>query len=267
MDKQEKNSINKDITIIGGLDSIGVPYTPDNYDTKSFFDLIVEYLKEIGINVISANIFNPVRNRTFELQLLLKENHKVGTIKKKQIKYLAAYIKKTGVKYNPDIYKKYNVHDDNDEIGINELLRSSSNPIFLYSCGPLDIPYHIGTNNPVNPKKWINILKIKKVIQRVINGIEENIRYIQSINNNTEIYVLGTYNPSKVPIVEAYVNFYNEQIQIMCAQNKNVHYVNIKEVRGHIASNDTHPNREGQEIIAKQVIQSINENNQYLKQK
>ena len=51
----------KRIVLIGAADSIGVPYSKDNYDNKGFFEMIEQYLSS-NYEVVTINCFHMSTN-------------------------------------------------------------------------------------------------------------------------------------------------------------------------------------------------------------
>lgn len=60
--------------MVSGLDSLGVPYTLDNKDSKAFIDLIVEIFRQEGIKIEYVNLCSLVKNKTWELIDILERD-------------------------------------------------------------------------------------------------------------------------------------------------------------------------------------------------
>ena len=75
------------IYLIGGVDSFGVPYTRDNKEHISYFDILANYLKEKNIETIKIDMFSMSTpyNDTDYIKELLKKDITIDTIHKNQI--------------------------------------------------------------------------------------------------------------------------------------------------------------------------------------
>lgn len=72
----------KEIFLVAALDSLDVPYTKDNYKMKSYMELSVDKLKELGLNLTYFNMSSLGRNKTWELQKILERDYTMGDYNK-----------------------------------------------------------------------------------------------------------------------------------------------------------------------------------------
>lgn len=73
-----KNYFNdKEIFMVGALDSLGVPYTMDNIELKSFVELTADYFNQHSIKLTSVNLCSLGRNKTWELEKIIKRDYTV----------------------------------------------------------------------------------------------------------------------------------------------------------------------------------------------
>ncbi len=52
IDKIKKKYNDDEMFLIGALDCLGVPHTPDNTEVKSYIDMVADNLTTYGLNVI-----------------------------------------------------------------------------------------------------------------------------------------------------------------------------------------------------------------------
>ncbi len=63
----------KNVDLICGISSIGMPFTKDNKKHIGYYDLVKEYLMSVGYNVNGYNISSLNRNNTWDLKRLLEK--------------------------------------------------------------------------------------------------------------------------------------------------------------------------------------------------
>lgn len=265
--KKYKNS---NVYMVAGLDSLGVPYTPDNIELKSYVDLVADEFKKHGINIDYVNLHSLARNKTWELKKILDTDYtkqEYYRISKRLNKLVIDKSKtqKIGFKFpsNPNFIDNYFIIDSNPDKNITTSLKTEETPIFLYSCGGMNIDYYFklytGNIKQILPQVTINLLKN---IKQTINDVSDCINYVATLNPNIEVYVLGTYTIIENKVLRFFANpfyaMYNNALIKICSKYDNVHYVDIFGAKKYIAPNDCHTTFEGQKYITKQIIKVMN---------
>lgn len=260
---------NKEVFLVGGFDSLGVPYTADNTKMKSFIELTADRLKKMGIDLTYCNISSLGMNKTWELQQVLDKDY-TAEYYNRYNQNLSEYVisgkrKEESWPFptNPEFVDKfYKVTMDPHE-HITTKLRESEAPIFLYSCGGMNIRQYLKINSEMTFKDFLLcarevILRFRKHVRKAKQDIDSAIKQISELNPNMEIYVLGVYamldNQTLRNLVGPVVRFYNYQLKKILAPYKNVHYVDITKVKNMVAPLDMHPTYEGQVYISNQLI-------------
>lgn len=263
---------NSNIYMVSGLDSLGVPYTFDNTEIKSFVDLVADKFKEEGINIDYVNLHCLAKNKTWEFKQILDKDYSKGEYYKINKKLNKFVIDKSTDKdsrfkhpINPEFIKNYYENPTNPDKKITTALKKEKNPIFLYSCGGMNLDYYM--KFPSGDLKQISkeiLLNMSKNIKKTMNDIDDCIKYISSLNNNIEIYVLGVYSMIESKflrfIAQPLYILYNNKIQKICSKYNNVHYVDIFGTKKYVARQDNHPTLEGQKYMAKQIIKTMKNN-------
>lgn len=269
-----KNYFNdKEIFMVGALDSLGVPYTIDNKELKSFVELVAESLQKQGINLTYVNICSLGRNKTWELENIIKKDYTVEAYIK-QNKLASEFVinrrrKDEDWKFptNPEFLNKYYQIPEYSALNITSALKETNNPIFLYSCGGMNIRSYLKIKTEMTPKVALDIAKevllhAKKHIIQTKKDIDDSLSLISSLNPNMEIYVLGVYamldNQKLRDLVTPFVIWYNTELKKVLKNHPNAHYVDIRNVKDLVAVKDMHPTLEGQKYIAQQVLQTMN---------
>ena len=68
--------------MVGALDSLGVPYTQDNNELKSYIEITADKFKEKNLNLTYFNMSSLGRNKTWELQKILDKDYTIGAYNK-----------------------------------------------------------------------------------------------------------------------------------------------------------------------------------------
>lgn len=265
----------KNIFMVGALDSMGVPYTIDNDKMTSFVDLTALELKKQGLKIEYVNLCSLGRNKTWELEEILKRDYTVSQynkLNKLASEFVISGKRKeedwpypTNPKFVEEYYKRLNV--SNPDTHITSELKYSESPIFLYSCGGMNIRSYLKIKTKMNLQDVLVVtkevlLRAMKHVNQTKNDVENCIEYISKLNPNIQVYVLGVYamlDDQKLrDIVFPFVEWYNYELRKIISKYDNVHYVDIKEVKNMVAEKDMHPNLEGQEYITKQMIKTMN---------
>ncbi len=157
--------------------------------------------------------------------------------------------------------KIINVDDKN--VGIKKTLRESD--LVTISIGANDFLQNINISSI--PSSLSDMETMKNTLDNIFSDIEDLLRLIKQYAKG-DIIVIGYYNP--LPSLEKYkesidqvIDYIDVKYKELC-DNNNVYYVEISD---DFESNldclpnplDIHPNKEGYEIISKEVIKVIKE--------
>lgn len=257
--------------MVSGLDSLGVPYTIDNNEIKSFVDLVADKFKEEGIRIDYVNLHSLAKNKTWELKQILDRNYSKSEyykINKQLNKFVIDRSKEKNIRFNHPINPKFiNIYYEeitNPNKKITTSLISEKSPIFLYSCGGMNFDYYM--KFPSCDFKQILpeiIMHTSENIKKTMDDIDDCIKYILNLNKNINIYVLGVYSMIENKTLRFFAQplyaLYNNKIKNICSKYNNVHYVDIFDTKKYVAHHDNHPTFEGQKYMAKQIIKSMQE--------
>ncbi len=259
-----------DIYMVGALDSLGVPYTADNKQMKSFIDMVADKYKEKGIKINYVNLCSLARNKTWELKEILDKDYTKEQYYKLNQNYskMVTTNKSKNSRFNhptnPDFVKVYYSNMDYADTKITTELKNAKNPIFLYTCGGMNFDYY--TKCPsCDFRKIIPefVLRAKKHLNKTMEDIDDCVKYILSLNPSVKMYVLGVYpmidNRLKLIryIVSPLYKIYNKKIVDICNKYDNVIYIDIYGTQNYISPYDNHPTYEGQKYIAKQIVKRL----------
>jgi hypothetical protein len=274
MENIKKYYKNKEIFVVGALDSLGVPYTKDNNEMKSYIELTVDELKNNGINLTYFNMSSLGRNKTWELQEILARDYTIGEYNKwnKNASRFVIDGKRKEESWpfptNPEFIDNFYEITPNPSIHITSKLSEVNAPIFLYSCGGMNIRKYLNINSEMTGKDILLcarevLLRCVKHIKQTKLDVDNTINQIRNLNPNMEIYVLGVYamldDQRLRDLVFPLVNLYNYELNKVIAPYDNVHYVDITEVKNMVAEKDMHPTLEGQKYISHQLIKVMDE--------
>lgn len=267
----------KEVFLISALDSLGVPYTADNLKMKSFSDLIKDKFEASDAKVKYINMCNLARNKTWELLKYLEKDQTKGEIYKLHQEYAQIVTTDTrpearfGHPVNPDFVKMYYEDKADLDMNITTALRESKNPIFLFTCGGMNIDYYFKM-----PSCDVKVI-MKEVLTNASQHFKQTMKDIDScfakileINPETEIYALGSYSmieQKKIrELAKPLYRYFNKNLKNVCDKYENVHYVDIFGTKEFVAPNDNHPTYEGQEFIAHSVIKVMQQVNNLKKE-
>lgn len=225
-----------------GLNIIGLNDNQGIYDKtlsrKSLLDYIVEMLDEEETSVININAFCQLFNRTEHIDYFLKSNLSLKEIKDIQLgSVLVALGEKLKTMHFPKVVGKlgyinkklYREEENDSKFRLADTIRDSKEPIIIYSCGLKDLMLECSSDI------YDEMIVAKEgTVIKVMNGIENNINNILSLNNQADIFVLGAClsellrKKENVLPVEVLLE-YNKQLSILC--NKyGVQYVDIESI-------------------------------------
>jgi hypothetical protein len=256
------------ILLIGGVDSIGVPYTRDNKLNLSFFDIVRAYF-ESHTNIRTIEMYSmSTYNTTDYINWCIKNNPTLERLKINLREGIDCCRKANGIQYIklPKKTKKlYRIDDyDGNTNFTDELIKGT--PVFIYSCGLNDLLKDIGTNLR-NRKEIKRLLSkdIKGPIYNTMEKIDENITELTKVNPQIEIYVIGLYIPTRYSYIRnrlaPFIEDYNKALEELCSNHDNVHYVDNSNInKQEIAPFDWHLNSRGQKHVGKNIINQMEKN-------
>lgn len=267
--------MSKDISLIGGINSFGVPYTRDNRKHLSHFHVVEKYLKDLSYNVTSMDMYSMSKyNTTKVLDDYLEKNISYAKIKNNQAEGIDVCRTKgffQWLQLSPKTSKLYKVQEKDKKIYLTDELKKNS--IFIYSCGANDFFEIMNTDL----RKLLRISEMNKVFQninfsisKIIFKIKQNIDRITKYNSKVEIYLLGLYLPTNVSYIRKRtttpIALFNKELAKLCVSYKNVYFVdNSNLTKKDMAPIDWHPNAKGQKMIGENIIKSIEENSKKVK--
>lgn len=282
----------KNVDLICGISSIGMPFTKDNKKHIGYYDLVKEYLMSVGYNVNGYNISSLNRNNTWDLKRLLEKNYNLYKVRNIQIKSIDA-LRKTNFLFKlvvpKNIKGKFAPTENDKKIFLSEIIKKSENPIFLYSTGHTDFFMYLGAGpvEMMDSKKILSIYEnIEDALLKMKNNIEENINMLVNLNESMTIYALSSYyapifklfknvikyqnkilkRESKYEDIMAYfVDYYNKILFEISKNFENVHYIDCSFITNYCANFDFHPTKIGNELIAQKIIEQIDEKNLYVR--
>ena len=273
----------KGLTIIGMNDSQGV-------NTTSILNKkgLLEYLKD----VLTTNEFTPevinafslLMNKTEHIEYFLKNNLSVEEIKLSQLYSAIASFQKVLTNINfPKVlgnvaytYKlAYKVNKGDDSIFIADRIVNSEEPTIIYSSGANDLMREV-YNNPFQllgdykkrnkkPNYYWTLEKAQdpKSLENVINNVKRNFELILSLNDKTDIYVLGIYSPKslqreKLKIFRDLISKYNEKYIELC-ENYHVTYINTEVIgqKYNIQDANFHITSAGHNALANSILEHM----------
>ncbi len=257
----------KDLVLVGAADSIGVPYTRDNYEHKGFFEMIEETLSK-KYNVISVNCFHMSTNNDNKyIERLTSDNISLRDIKISQNKMLRK-CKYSGVYPYIELPKSflnnYQVRDTDEKFIVKDYLEKE-NVIFIYSAFVNDL---LKASN-LSLFKLLRPGRIKRELRRVnINhvllDVEKNIETLMAINPKMKIYMVGLFVPTKMTYIRnnlrEFIDKVNETFSELAKKYDNVYLVNNDNLLEEDFNNiDFHPNKKGHKKIYYNFMKVYNE--------
>ncbi len=235
----------KDTTLamIGLNDSQGINCNVDFFK-DSFFGILVSALKDYGVAVTDIDAFSGLFNKTEHIDYLLDSNLTYEEIKELNICGMIKSLEKIATDLSlpkfiaklANIYKFAIKTNENDkEIKITDILKTSKEPIIIYSTGSNNLMREVG-NNPAaivkdyknrdkkpNYNYTLDKMSDPKVFQGVMDGVENNFKKILDINNTADIYALGLYTPHSFHKegLDDFINLknqYNDSLMDICSK-------------------------------------------------
>lgn len=276
------------VYLIGGVDSFGVPYTRDNKNHISFFDILDKYLNEKGIETTKIDMFSMSTpyNDTDYINELLENDITLEAIHNNQVSSIDI-CRKSGFfqhiklpKTTKQLYNNLNEQEKNTSL--KEIIKNNK-VIFIYSCGANDFLKSMSTDlaKLLNPKKLKEVTSpdnIAEKIALIINKIKNNINMLIALNPNIEIYIIGIPIPTRVKYIRKTLieplKQYNIALKKLCTDYNQIYYVdnygldnNDKLTKKDMAHVDWHPNKMGQEKLGNNLCQTVLTNSKLLSRK
>lgn len=268
----------KRLYIIGGMDSLGVPYTKDNVNFSNHLTFTKLFLNKLGYLTYSIDMYSMARyNTPAILDNYIKTNITYSEIKENQkegiflcrMQGIFQYIKlskRTG--------NKYESSDEDSKIRLTETIRDND-CIFIYSNCINDFFEKLNiTLDKLITKRGIKetLAKFKELAPVVSLDIMNNIELLKSVNPNIEIYILGLYIPSRVNFIRdlltASIIEVNSMLESICNKYDNVHFVdNMNIEKKNIDRVDFHFNLSGQELVGSNIIACLKNKSKILARK
>lgn len=275
------------VDLFGGLNSIGMPYTKDNKDHIGYFDIVEEYLKDEGFDVNGVNMSRLTRNSTWDLERIFDKNYALSKIKNFQLHSIDA-IRNTNALFKLIVPKKFKntitIDDDDKNIRIADVYKSSEQPIFLYSTGSNDFLTYVGAgpvemlNSNIREKMYS---KVDEACRQTMENVDKNFKMLTSLNPNVQIYAIGTFyapiysviakvislqnkfkhiNTEYDDVLDYSIRYYNDHLEGLCNDYDNIHYVDVSYLKDYCANFDFHPNVRGNDLIGQQIIKELDKN-------
>jgi hypothetical protein len=272
------------ITLIGGLNSIGVPYTRDNIKHIGFFNIIESNLIQKGYDVRSINMFRLNKNHTWDFEKIFTDNISLSEINKLQSNSIAD-LRAVNPFFKLIIPRNYAnnfiTHPSDSNQSVSDVYFQADNPVVIYSCGLTDFFSFIGAgpveilNSEVRNKMPKNYTEL---IIKVILNIKRNLELLNHLNPKVKIMAIGI---SDTPLyykieclihlqkkiknkdlrferkIDKLIDFYNTEMKKMCLEFDNVEFIDISNIKNHCAPFDFHPNTIGNQLIAEEVNEKL----------
>ena len=247
----------KKLILIGGVDSIGVPYTKDNKNNQGFFELIEKRLKK-EYDLTTINCFHMAcYNDNDYITNLITQEKTIEEIKEGQNKMLKK-CKHAGVYPYLEIPKSFLNHyliekEDKNTYFIESIKRNQV--IFIYSAFVNDLL----KNQKLSLFKLLRPCRIKQELNNVnitpiLKKIEKNIQTLFKLNKEMKIYIVGLFIPTRVSYIrknlKSLILEINNSLAKLSEKYDNVIFINNENLCKDDFNNiDFHPNKKGHEKI------------------
>ena len=253
------------IFVIGGCDSIGVPYSRDNKDNIGFFELLIKRLEK-DYAVENFNFFSMAKYNTSDyIYNVLTENCSLKLLKQRQIESLKI-CKNSGIFPFLELPKKFLDHykqiKSDDKI-LTKL--SDEKTIFIYSSGINDF---LKCNNLSLFKllfpKGLKTVKnnLDRYIEKSLTKLERNLELLNKINPKMKVYIIGCFIPTNLQYIRKSLSLviidYNEKIKKLLNSYPNITFIdNSNLFPGDFNNIDFHPNKKGHLKIYQNLINKM----------
>lgn len=263
LDRDIDLAADTDISLLGLLDSYGVPYSPEV--RKSFMDYLSENLKAKGKLESRLDLYNLYVNKTWELDGIYENNVTIGELVKLQNFSLDFTRHKYGDGHiRSDLV--YSCEERLAKTGIYEYSANMKHPVILYSCSANDLFYFYNMSlESINLKKIARLFRnVSAGLKRLQRHVAGNLDTLTDCNPNARIFVMGIYVPSDNFFLQTlgagFIDRVNISIKRACKGRDNVTYVDVSCLAFAVLENDFHPNADGQYILAALLAQAVNDN-------
>jgi len=256
------------ILLIGGIDSIGVPYTRDNKTRINHLKVVRDFLTTYFRDVEMIDMYCMNKYNTTEyIHELLSKGYNLNTIRKNQRESIDL-CRKNGIfqfiQLPANMKEYYEENGDEKTIVIRDEIKNNDT-IFVYTCGANDFLARMETNlgKLIFPKYMDEaLIGIEETIAEVVDKIKQNIEELRKLNNNIEIYILGIYIPTKFKYIRTKTTYpieaFNEALKTACLEYENTYYIDNSNLTiDEMASVDWHPNQKGQQMIGENIVKEI----------
>lgn len=250
-----------ELDIVGMLDSYGVPYSPEV--DSSFFDIYAQELEDEGKLGSQLDIFGLYLNKTWHLDGIFTNGITIGEMKKMQ---------NFSIDFNRHKYESvirsdlnYSVSEELADMSVYDYVAGLDKPMICYSCSANDLFYYYGFSlEGLNFERCIELVTGFDDARNLLSsGVKSNIETLLECNPDSQIYVFGLYVPSDYFFVQRIgaliIDPANRDLQAICNQYSNVHFVDVSCVSFEVLNGDFHPNQDGQKIMAAILAEAIND--------
>ena len=297
-------SSDEKIVIAGFNDSQGL-----NANTTPWKKGILDYLSSELFpdrdDVVVINGFSLTLNKTEHIDQILRHNPTIADIKMARVYAAVSAMKKVMQDIHlpqtfGNIGKIYGLTDKvkpgDENVHVSDAIKEAKKPIIIYSCGSNDVMRIVGTNpfpimsqykkRETKPNFYyaLEMIHDEKTIQRVINSIKRNFETIYGINQNAEVFTLGTpvpkvFTKEELKEFRDFVIAYNAELQVLCKEygtsyidtvqvgkeynnsNVNFHYSAGSQIAlSDLILDKMHENRFNSEVITKTVPETLIDN-------
>lgn len=270
------------IDLFCGISSLGMPNTTDNKENYGYFDYIKDYLKSKNFEVNGINFSSLDHNYTWDLEKIFKMNYYLSQIRDIQI-HSIENLRNTNLLFKLVVPKAYQEKlkkmKSNERIG--DIYKEAQKPIFLYSTGINDMFVFMkaGPVELLNKKTRRDIgNQLDTFINQAILNIKNNLSFLINLNSQVSIYVLGVYNSTVLKILDQiykiqdigivnnplpknllfYIqNKFNADLEELCNDFPNVHFIDLASLNISCAKMDFHPSKEGNIVIGEEIVKNL----------
>lgn len=273
------------IDIFCGISSLGMPFPKENKNHIGYFDIVKKELSDRGYEVSGVNISRLNKNHTWDLEQNLNQNYSMAQIKNLQIRSIDA-LREANIVFKLVVPKRFKdtfkVTKEDQDITLKDLFANAQNPIFLYSGGPNDFFTYIqaGPVELINKESRERLPEnLDTIVEKCVDNVKNNWPLLYRLNPKVQIMALSFYYSQLFDIIQRVIflqerlinkdkkyknrfmeiiNLYNNLLRQRCQKYDFVTFVDINFMRDYCAPMDFHPNTLGNEMIAKEILKSLN---------
>lgn len=244
-----KDYYKEGLTIIGLNDLEEIPC-----HERYFLNYLGKSLTNNENNLTIIDAFSSLINKTEHIDCFLKNNLSLEEIKLSKVYsnilllenfMMKRHLPKSLGKIGYFSSLKNLVTEKDRTTFITSVLEESREPIIIYSSGYSNLKKEIdydGKNIPKDYNYTLNKINSKKVLNKVIYGVERNFYNILSINDTSDIYVLNILVPNTLEEINNLVISFNTALYNLCCKynltyiDRNIINNNIKSLKDEILS-------------------------------